>query len=118
MNSNEYISLNKVVTINSSCPSLGLLARNSQGKILTCQGGRWTLQYTPVYLTTSKSSIDNMQGGSPGQNCLQQAGDDPRSVNYWLSCGSRYCRSQGYGGGQVLEMSCESPSCTVNTICF
>ena len=117
-NSNEYISLNKVVTVNSSCPSLGLLARNSQGKILTCQGGRWTLQYTPVYLTTSKSSIDNMQGGSPGQNCLQQAGDDPRSVNYWLSCGSRYCRSQGYGGGQVLEMSCESPSCTVNTICF
>lgn len=118
LNSNEYISLNKVVTVNSSCPSVGLLARNAQGKILTCQGGRWTLQYTPVYLTTSKSSVDNMQGGSPGQNCLQQAGDNPRSVNYWLSCGSRYCRSQGYGGGQVLEMSCESPSCTVNTICF
>lgn len=37
----EFIHLQRVVTENTSCPTTGLLARNSAGLLLSCQSGRW-----------------------------------------------------------------------------
>lgn len=116
-NINEYLAMNKVVTANTGCSPIGIVARNSLGQLLTCQSGIWKLQYSPVYIQTTKGTIDSQPGG-PGMNCLQQAGDNTASVNYWLSCGSRFCASRGYVGGVLQELSCTSPSCSATAICF
>jgi hypothetical protein len=116
-NINEYLAMNRVMTANTGCSPVGIVARNSLGQLLTCQSGIWKLQYSPVYIATTKGVIDSQPGG-PGMNCLQQAGNDSASVNYWLSCGSRFCASRGYVGGVLQELSCTSPSCNATAICF
>lgn len=116
-NINEYLAMNRVMTANTGCSPVGLVARNSLGQLLTCQSGVWKLQYAPVYIATTKGVIDSQPGG-PGMNCLQQAGNDSTSVNYWLSCGSRFCASRGYVGGVLQELSCTSPGCNATAICF
>jgi cytoskeletal protein CcmA (bactofilin family) len=118
LNINEYLSINKSVTANTGCASVGLVARNTLGQLLTCQGGIWKLQYAPIYIITTKSAIDNTPGGSPTQNCLQQAGGDTAGVGYWLSCGSRFCITRGYAGGMLQELSCTAPGCNATAICF
>jgi len=116
-NINEYLAMNRVMTANTGCSPVGIVARNSLGQLLTCQSGIWKLQYSPVYIATTKGVIDSQPGG-PGMNCLQQAGNDSASVNYWLSCGSRFCASRGYVGGVLQELSCTSPGCNATAICF
>lgn len=116
-NINEYLAMNRVMTANTGCSPIGIVARNSLGQLLTCQSGIWKLQYSPVYIATTKGVIDSQPGG-PGMNCLQQAGNDSASVNYWLSCGSRFCASRGYVGGVLQELSCTSPGCNATAICF
>lgn len=118
LNINEYLAMNKTVVVNTACSTTGLVARNSLGQLLTCQSGRWKLQYGPVYIVTTKGAVDNMPGGGPGQNCFEQAGSRSDTVNYWFSCGARFCQSRGYTGGMLQELSCTSPSCNATTTCF
>lgn len=118
LNVNEYLTINRTVTANSYCATIGMVARNTQGQLMTCQANTWKRQYSPTYIQTNKYSIDNAPGSAPGQNCLQQAGGISTSVNYWLSCGSRYCIVNGYTGGLLQELSCESPSCGATALCF
>lgn len=39
---NEYLQVNGIAVKNTPCPSNGLVARTSTGKLLSCDGGLWT----------------------------------------------------------------------------
>ncbi|MDH0690860.1 hypothetical protein N5D09_22480, partial [Stutzerimonas stutzeri] len=61
----------------------------------------WKKQGTVAYIPTTVWFVSS-QDGTPYPNCESQAGGKD-TIGYWLSCGSRACRSLGYTVGQLAE---------------
>jgi len=112
----EFLQLDGIAVERQACSPNGLVGRNTVGLTLSCQSGIWQKLFQSTYIRSSVGYISN-QLGAPGQTCEQTAGGQG-TINYWLSCGSRACRSLGYTGGYVAEQSGYNPSDYADLLCF
>lgn len=116
LKSGEYLQLDGIAVEQSACAPNGLVGRNTSGLTLSCQSGRWAKLFQSTYIGTNVGFISNQPGGPMG-NCERQAGGKT-TVNYWLSCGSRACKSLGYNSGYVAERSGDNLSDPAELECF
>lgn len=103
LRSGEFLQLDAIAIEKNVCSPNGLVGRNTAGLTLSCQSGRWQKLFQSTYIGTTVGFISAQPGGN-SPNCETQAGG-MTTVNYWLSCGSRACKSLGYTSGYVAERS-------------
>lgn len=94
---NEVIKLNNNSLINANCDT-GSISRDSSGAAMNCINGKWTYMRSFQNLTTSGPVFDSI--------CVGAGDTNPPNYAYpqWaMTCGSRYCSSQGFTTGFVTE---------------
>lgn len=116
LRSGEFLQLDAIAIEKNVCSPNGLVGRNTAGLTLSCQSGRWQKLFQSTYIGTTVGFISNQDGGTAG-TCEKQAGGQG-TVNYWLSCGSRACKSLGYTSGYVAERSGDNMSDHADLECF
>ena len=116
LKSGEFLQLDGIAVEQSACAPNGLVGRNTSGLTLSCQSGVWRKLFQSSYIGTTVGFISSQPGGT-SPNCETQAGGQ-RTVNYWLSCGSRACKSLGYTSGYVAERSGDNWSDGAELECF
>ena len=94
----EYLKLSKTVTLDTSCPDNGLIARDTSGAIVACNSGTWQYPATFKTFSVGAASVDAA--------CVASGDTNPPGYTYvkWaIVCGKRFCTANGYKMGLVVE---------------
>lgn len=94
---NEVMKLTNYSALGGACDA-GTFSRDSTGALMNCIGSKWTYMRAYQVLSPSSNTLDSACVGSGDVN--------PPNYSYpqWaITCGSRYCVSQGFTSGYVTE---------------
>lgn len=86
----EYLELGRTVSENSGCSPNGLVARDRDGKILSCQSGRWKPQAPSATMRMCRSVCGGDFPVEVGR--LLHEGDWPSFNTYGVRCTNSYTK--------------------------
>lgn len=97
LTANELIRLTNSSTFSWGC-DVGMISRDDTGALMNCINGRWAYTRSTQNIFTPAANLDAA--------CVGAGDVNPPNYTYpqWaLTCGARFCTSQGFTAGYVVE---------------